>query len=92
MIVEPEPALAPVMPPVIVPMVHVKLLGTLDVNVMFVDAALQIVFVAAFVTDGAGFTVTVIVKAAPTHEPVVEVGVTRYCTVPAAELLGLVSV
>lgn len=31
------------------------------------------------------------VKGFPTHEPVTEVGVTIYCTVPADELLGLVS-
>ena len=42
------------------------------------------------VTVGDGLTVTVIVAEVPTHEPVVEVGVTIYCTVPAALLLGLV--
>jgi hypothetical protein len=78
LIVEPEPALAPVIPPVIVPIVHVNELATLAVKEMLVDAPLQIVFVAAFVTAGAGFTVTVIVNAAPTHEPVVAVGVTIY--------------
>jgi hypothetical protein len=36
--------------------------------------------------------VTVIVKAAPIHVPVVEVGVTIYSTVPAVALLGFVSV
>jgi hypothetical protein len=92
LIVEPEPALAPVTLPVTVPIVHVKLLATLEVKAMFVPAPLQIIFVEAFVTVGAGLTVTVIVKAVPTHDPVVEVGVTMYCTVPAAELLGLVSV
>jgi hypothetical protein len=48
--------------------------------------------VAALVTDGFGLTVTVIVKAAPVHVPVVEVGVTIYSTVPAVALLGLVFV
>jgi hypothetical protein len=80
------------MPPVIVPIVHVNVAATLAVKAMFVPAALQIVFVAAVVTVGAGFTVTVIVRGVPGHEPDVEVGVTIYCTVPAVVLLGLVSV
>ena len=41
-IVAPEPAVAPVMPPVTVPIVHAKLLGVLDVNPIFVVAPLQI--------------------------------------------------
>jgi hypothetical protein len=53
---------------------------------------LQIVAVLSVVTTGAGLTVTVIVYATPTHKPVVEVGVTRYSTVPAARLLGLVRI
>jgi len=92
LIVAPEPALAPVIPPVIVPIVHEKLLATLAVKLIFGPVPLQVVFVAAVVTIGVGFTVTVIVKAAPAQEPVVEVGVTRYCTVPAVVLLGLVNV
>jgi hypothetical protein len=80
------------MPPVIVPIVHVNVLAAFAVKVMFVPAALQIVFVVAVVTVGAGFTVTVIVKAAPGHEPAVEVGVTIYCIVPAVVPLGLLSV
>ena len=76
--VPPEPALAPVMPPVIMPIVQVKLLGVLEVNAIFVLVPLQMLFVAAFVTIGMGFTVKVIVNAVPTHEPVVEVGVTIY--------------
>jgi hypothetical protein len=36
--------------------------------------------------------VTVIVKGVPVHDPVVEVGVIIYCTVPLAELLGFVRV
>jgi len=43
------------------------------------------------VTAGVGFTVTVMVKADPAHKPVTDVGVTKYCTVPAVALLGLVS-
>ena len=90
--VEPEEALAPVMLPVIVPIVHVKVLGVLAVRLMFAPVPLQMLFVLRFVTAGIGFTVTVIVKGAPVHEPVVAVGVTIYCTVPAVVLLGLVSV
>ncbi len=92
MIVAPEPALAPVIPPVMVPMVQLNVLAALAVKLILVEAPLQMDFVAAVVTAGLGFTVTVIVKALPAHEPVVEVGVTRYCTVPAVELLGLVNV
>ena len=92
MIVEPKPALAPVMLPVIVPIVHAKLLATLEVRLMPVVVPLHIVLVDALVTAGAGFTVTVIVKGVPGHEPVVDVGVTIYCTLPDTELLGLVSV
>jgi hypothetical protein len=57
----PEFALAPVMPPVIVPIVQEKLLGTLDVNAIFGPVPLQILAVAGLVTVGVGFTVTVIV-------------------------------
>ena len=59
-IVAPLPPLAPVMPPVIVPTVHVKVLAALAVNEMLVDVALQIVAVLGVVTTGVGFTVTVI--------------------------------
>ena len=92
MIVEPEEALAPVMPPVMVPMVHANVLATLAVKLMFGPVPLHVLAVFAVVTTGDGFTVTVMVKGAPGQEPVVAVGVTIYCTVPAAELLGLVSV
>jgi len=91
LIVAPDPALAPVMPPVMVPIVHAKLLTVLAVKLIFGLVPLQILAVVALVTAGIGLTVTVIVKAEPAHEPVVEVGVTRYCTVPAAELPGLAS-
>lgn len=77
---------------VIVPIVQVKLLAALDVNAMFVEAPLQILLVAEFVTAGDGFTVTVIVEGLPAHEPLVEVGVTKYSILPAVALLGLVSV
>ena len=92
MIVAPEPPLAPVMPPVIVPMVQAKLLGIEAVKLTLAPAPLQMVAVLAVVTTGAGLTVTVIVKVEPVHEPTVEVGVTIYCTVPAVPLLGLFNV
>ena len=57
---EPEPALAPVILPVIVPIVQVNELNMLDVKLMLVLLPLQMLFVLAVVTTGAGFTVTVI--------------------------------
>ena len=78
--------------PVIVPIVHAKLLATLEVRLMPVPVPLHIVLVDALVTAGEGFTVTVIVKGVPGHEPVVDVGITIYCTLPDTELLGFVSV
>jgi hypothetical protein len=89
--VPPEPAVAPVMLPVIVPIVQAKLLGALDVKVIFGPVPLQVLAVGELVTIGVGLTVTVIVKGAPAQEPVVEVGVTRYITDPDDALLGLVS-
>jgi hypothetical protein len=61
LIVPPDPALAPVIPPTIVPIVQANVLGALEVSVMLGPVALQIDVVAAFVTAGVGFTVTVIV-------------------------------
>ena len=55
------------MPPVIVPIVHVNVLATLAVRAMLVPVPLQIVFVAAVVTVGAGFTVTMNVAGVPVH-------------------------
>ena len=92
MIVEPDPALAPVILPVIVPIVQVKVLDALAVKPIFGPVPLQVAAVDAFVTAGVGLTVTVIGNADPAHEPVVEVGVTLYITVPAVALLGLVNV
>jgi hypothetical protein len=60
-IVAPLPAVAPVIPPVTVPTVHVKVLAAVAVRAMFVAVALQIVAVFAVVTEGIGLTVTVIV-------------------------------
>jgi carbonic anhydrase len=59
--VVPEAAVAPVMLPVIVPMVHANVDGALAVSAMFGEVALQIEAVAALVTAGVGLTVTVIV-------------------------------
>ena len=78
------------MPPVIVPIIQAKLLGALDVKAILGPVPLQVLAVAGLVTIGVGLTVTVIVKSVPVHEPVVEVGVTRYSTVPADALLGFV--
>jgi hypothetical protein len=78
LIVEPDPLLAPVIPPVIVPIVHAKLLAVLAVNPIFGPVPLQIVAVAELVTTGVGLTVTVIVYTGPAQLPVVDVGVTRY--------------
>lgn len=75
-----------------VPNVQLKLLATLDVNEILGLVPLQIVAVAPLVTAGVGLTVTVIVNAGPAQDPTVEVGFTRYCTVPTTELLGFVNV
>ena len=72
----PEPALAPVILPVIVPTVHVKVLATPAVNAIFGLVPLHILFVAAVVTAGPGLTDTVIVKAGPAQVVIVDVGVT----------------
>jgi hypothetical protein len=78
-IVAPLPALAPVMPPVIVPTVHVNVLAAVAVNPMLPVLPLQIAEVFAVVTTGVGLTVTVMVYAAPGHAGVVaDVGVTIY--------------
>ena len=74
----PELLVPPVIPPVMVPTVHVKVLAALAVNTMLVAVPLQIVAVFAVVTTGVGFTVTVIVNGFPWHELVVDVGVTKY--------------
>ncbi len=91
-IVAPELALAPVMEPVFVPRVQAYELVAEDDKEMFGFPTLHTDAVVAVVTDGIGFTVTVIVVGEPTQLPVVEVGVTTYSTDPDAELLGLVNV
>jgi hypothetical protein len=50
----PEPALPPLMLPLIVPTVHVKVLGVLAVSAIFVAELLQIVAVLDVVTTGVG--------------------------------------
>jgi hypothetical protein len=61
-IVLPEPALAPVIPPAIVPIVHANELGAVAVKGIFVAVLLQIAAVAGTpVIAGVGSTVTVIV-------------------------------
>jgi hypothetical protein len=89
-IVKPFEALAPEIPPVTGPIVQLKVLGVLAVNAILGPVPLHVLAVAAVVTTGVGLTVTSILYGVPAHDPVVEVGVTRYSTVPAAELLGLV--
>jgi hypothetical protein len=89
-IVLPMPALAPVMLPVMAPIVQLMVLATLAVKAMLVALPLQIDDVFDVVITGVGFTVTVIAVALPAQLPVVDVGVTLYCTVPAAALLGFV--
>jgi hypothetical protein len=92
LIVLPDPAVAPVMPPLMLPIVHAKADGALDVSAMFGLVPLHIATAAGFVTTGVGFTVTVIVNGAPGQPPAIEVGVTMYWTVPAVVLLGFVKV
>ena len=78
-IVAPDPAVAPVMPPLMVPTVQVNVLAVVAVNAMLVVPPLQIAAVFAVVTTGVGFTVTVIVYGAPGQAGVaVDVGVTIY--------------
>ncbi len=92
MIDVPELAVAPLMVPILVPRVQLKLLAALAVSAIFGLVPLQTVALVALVRAGKGFTVTVIVEAPPTHEPAVDVGVTWYCTEPVIALLGLPNV
>ena len=88
----PPAAVAPVIPPVIIPMVHVKVQGTDEVRTRFCGMSLHTELVAGFVTTGVGFTVTVIVNDGPEQVPAMETGVIINSTVPGTELLGLCSV
>jgi hypothetical protein len=88
----PDPALAPVILPVMVPIVQANVDGVLEVSVRFGLVLLQMESVAPFVTTGVGFTVTVMVNGeAGVQFPVEDVGVTIYSTVPAVALPGLVN-
>jgi hypothetical protein len=61
LIVLPLPAEAPVMPPLIVPIVHANELAALAVSAIAGLVPLQIDVAAALVTAGVGLTVMVIV-------------------------------
>ena len=78
MIAFPLPALAPVIPPVIVPIVQLNVLEADDAREIFGLVLLQIDSVDGLVTAGVGLTVTVIVYGFPTQLPVTDVGVTIY--------------
>lgn len=60
-IVEPDPALAPVMLPVMVPTVQLNVLAAVAVRAILVALPLQMAAVAAVVITGLGLTVTVII-------------------------------
>ncbi len=77
MIVPPELALAPVIFPVIVPIVQLNVLGVLEVRLMLVPTPLQVEAVVELVTKGVGFTVTVMVNN-PMQEFDCEVAWIRY--------------
>jgi len=55
----PDPGEAPVIPPVIVPIVQTKVLGTEEVRFIFVFVPVQTLAAEGVVTTGAGFTVIV---------------------------------
>ena len=74
----PDPLLAPVIPPVMVPTVHENELGVEADKAISGLVPLHIVAVASDVIVGLGFTVTVIVWEVPSQFPVIEVGVTIY--------------
>ena len=74
--VVPDPAVAPVIPPILAPIVQVKVLEAEAVKLTFGLVPLQILTVAGLVTPGLGLTVTVIEYGVPGQEPVVAVGVT----------------
>ena len=61
MIVEPEEAVAPLILPLLVPNVQLKLLAILADNATLALVPLHIVAVVALVNEGAGLTVTAIV-------------------------------
>ena len=89
MIAVPASSLAPVMLPVVVPIIQLNVLSMFDVKGILNPMSLQVLKVGEFVIKGAGFTVTVMVNSGPV-QPADEVGVTMYCTDPSV-VLGLVS-
>jgi hypothetical protein len=92
-IVDPLPELAPLMLPLTLPNVQLKVLGAVAFNGMLVAVLLQIATVAGTpVICGVGLTVTVILKESPIHPPAIEVGTTMYSTVPAVLLLLFIRV
>ena len=77
--------------PVVVPTVQLKVLEVEDVSGTLNGEPLHTLTLDWLVKDGAGLTVTVIVSAVPMHEPVVDVGVTTYWTLPGTMLLVFAS-
>jgi len=90
--ISPLPPLAPVTPKVMVPTVRVKVLSVLDDNGIFSCELLHTLALAAFVTNGAGFTITVIIAGELVQFPICDTGVTKYSMLPAVILLVLTSV
>ena len=75
--VAPLPALAPVIPPVLVPRVHANVLAALEVKPILLAVALQILDAfTALVTAGVGLIVTVILVDAPGHPVAFDLGIT----------------
>jgi hypothetical protein len=87
-IVAPDPAEAPVIPPVIVPIVQEKLLGILEVRLILVAIPLQVCDVAEVVILGIAFTVAVVVDAGLVHP--FKVTVTEYTPDAAVVALAIV--
>lgn len=73
--VAPDPELAPLMLPVLVPKVHANVLGVVAVRPMFGPKPLHILAVVAVVTAGRGSTATVMFELKPTQDAAMEVGV-----------------
>ena len=91
MIVAPEAAEAPVIPPVLVPSVHANVLGTLADSATLGLVPLHVLAVVAVVTDGIGLTVTTCVAVLGPLQPaalavIVEVPLhpATYVTAPAS--------
>jgi hypothetical protein len=92
LIVEPLPAVAPLMLPVIVPIVQENVLGVVADKAIFGLPPLHILTEGDVAIAGIGFTVTTMLNGAPPQLPVVELGVTIYSTEPDVALPGLVNV